>query len=152
MALTMVPTFSSTTFKSRSKSKPRQSQFKLSYATWNEPRETPCGAWADGLITFHPVSLPGSFPGKTNSPVLVLAAAYIRFTVSSCGAVRQLSESPALHRSVAGSNLHVRGSFNRPSLTLSFESHAPMTALFSVSSFAAETALDESFSTGTATP
>src|SRR5438876_5560019 len=148
----MVPTFSSTILRSRSRSKPRQSQFKLSYATWKEPSETPGGAgfWpVAGLMTFHPVSLPGSLPGKTISPALVFAGEYIRFTDSSCGAVRQLSPSPALQSNAAGSNLHVRGSFNRLSFTPSFASQAPTTALFNAASFAADTALDGSLSTGT---
>src|SRR5947208_1531697 len=102
-------------------------------------------------MTFHPVSLPGSLPGKTSSPDLVLAAAYMRLTDSSCGAVRQLSLSPALHIRVAGSNLQVRGSLSRVSFTPSLESQAAMTALFNVASFAAETAAAGLFRTGTAT-
>src|SRR5690242_19926035 len=121
----MVPTFSSTIFRSRSKSNPRQSQFKLSYATWNEPSETPGGTGLgllDGLMTFQPVSLPYSLPGNTISPDEVFAAAYIRLTDASCLSVRQLASSPALHRSCAGSNLQVRGSFSSPSFTLSLPS------------------------------
>src|SRR5437870_3422323 len=103
-------------------------------------------------MAFQPVSLPGSLPGNTSSPLLVLAGAYMRFTASSCGAVRQLSASPALHNNVEGSNLHWRGSFRRPSFTPSLASQAAITALFSEVAFAAETTADGSFRTGTATP
>src|SRR5262249_34995288 len=128
----------------------RQSQLRLSCATWYEPKDTPAGAWPP-LMAFQPVSLPGSFPGNTISPAFVFAAAYILLTDSNCGAVRQLSESPALHSNVDGSNLHVRGSSSKPSLTPSFASHAPITALFKAANFDAETTLDGSLSAGTAT-
>src|SRR5205823_374662 len=104
-----------------------------------------------GEITVHPVSLPGSLPGNTTSPLLVLAGVYIRVTDSSCAGVRQPSPSAPLHRSVAGSKRHDRGSLINPSLTPSRASHASSAALFSRASFAAGTALAGSLSAGIAT-
>src|SRR5262245_55648903 len=146
----MEPTFSSTTFRSRSRSKVFQSQFRFSLETRNEPNETAAGASA-ARIAVQVASLPGSLPGNTIVPLDVLAGAYIRFTDSIWGAVRQLSESPALHSKVEGSNLHMRGSLRMPSLTPSFASHAWITALLSSMPLALETALAEFFKTGTDT-
>src|SRR5262245_34108489 len=114
--------------------------------------DTPGGTWALPLMTFQPVSLPGSLPGNTSSPALVLAGEYMRFTDSSCADVRQVSASPALQSSVAGSNLQVRGSLSRPSFTPSLASQASVTALLSKANFAAGTAPAGSFKTGMATP
>src|SRR5262245_56536913 len=134
-ALTIEPTFSSTTFRSRSRSKVRQSQSRLPYATWNDPTEI-AGGTSKGAIAVQVVSLPSSLPGKTYCPAFVFAGAYMRFTDSIWGAVRHLSDGTPLHSKTAGSNLHIRGSLSRPSLTPSLASHASMTALFSSVAFA----------------
>src|SRR6185369_15833343 len=117
MAFTVLPNFSSTTFRSRSISKLLQSQSVLSYVTQYDPSEMFGGALSRPITTSQSASLPYSFPGKTISPDFVFAAEYMRFTVSICGAVKQLSESPALQSNVAGSNLQVRGSFRMLSFT-----------------------------------
>src|SRR5215831_6699326 len=150
-ALTIAPTFSSTTFRSRSSSNVRQSQAASLYATWNEPTETP-GGWDPPEMTFHPASLPGSLPGNTYCPDLVFAAAYMRFTDSSCGGVRHASVSLPLQSKTDGSKRQARGSFSSPSFTPSLASHASSAAWFSTASFAGLTALDGSFSVGIETP
>src|SRR4029079_18512292 len=98
-----------------------------------------------------PVSLPGSLPGKTSSPLAVFAAEYARLAAATCGAVRQSSVSPALHCSFATSNEQVRGSLMRPSVTPSRASHAFRAARLIIASFVAGIAALESFTTGTAT-
>src|SRR5947208_4570367 len=97
----------------------------------------------------QPVSLPGSLPGNTVSPLFVFVVAYARLTASSCGCVRQLGASTPLHSSAAGSNLHARGLLMRPSFTPSCASHALTAASLSMLSLAAGTAAAGLFTTGT---
>ena len=85
-------------------------------------REAPGSSWE---IAVQLVSLPGSLPGKISVPSLLLAGEYISFTDSSSAAVRQSSLlSPDLQAALAGSNMHLRGSLSRPSLTPSAASQA----------------------------
>src|SRR5580692_3918214 len=83
-------------------------------------------------------SPPGSKPVQIVSPLLVLMSAYSILTVSTCAEVRQVSASPALHKSDSGLKWHFFGSPIKPSFTPSSESQAASTALCSVSTLACD--------------
>ena len=85
-------------------------------------------------------SPPGSNPVQMISPFLVLTSANTIFTVSTCAAVRQPSDSSPLQSSSAGSKWHFVGSPIRPSFTPSSASHFASIALCSVSTLASDSA------------
>src|SRR5215468_10736488 len=85
----------------------------------------------------HPISLPYSRPGKISFFVCELTTGlYIVCADRTCAEVRQLEESPAVHCSTFGSNLHCRGFSMTLSFTPSSASHAWSTASWIAGYFA----------------
>src|SRR6185503_17728838 len=85
----------------------------------------------------HVSSPPRASPGKISCLVRgLIAVAYSLRTLSTCGAVRQFSPSPAAHWIDFGSNAHRSGFSIDPSVTPSLASHAAITALLITRYFA----------------
>src|SRR5688572_12251879 len=146
----MKSVFSFTNLTSRSTSNFRQSHLGSWYASSNEPVATKIGCFCVSRIAVQLASLPIDLPGKITLPSLNFDGAYIRLTLSSCGAVRQVSASPALQARVETSNLHAGGLVSRPSLTPSCASHAFITAALTIFSLACDTSAPGVVSAGTA--